>query len=288
MDLIYTTTEDKLILPGAHYSSDKKDVCVVFIHGMSGTIIDNRHADVLGQTLSKSKIGFLYGHNRGYGHISDITVADQPILDEQKRYRRVGTTYERFEESIYDIDAWIKSAVDLGYSKIILAGHSLGGPKVIHYMSKKSPSSVVGVILASPADMVGLFERYETNPTEILEEANRNIAQGKLLEIVSHKIYGWYYLSSQTTVDLFTKGGPADVLSEISAIKQPILALYGENDDSFVKSAQEDLDDLKRLATRCKSFTIAIIPGANHTYDGKETEFSEVVLDWIKVAVWDP
>ncbi len=149
-------------------------------------------------------------------------------------------------------------------------------------MSKKSPPSVIGVVLASPADTVGLFERYETNPSEILEEANRNIAQGKPLEIVSHKIYGWYYLSSQTTMDLFTKGGPADVLSEISTIKQPILALYGELDDSFVKSAKEDLDDLKNMATNCKSFTTKIIPSANHTYDGKETEFSEVILDWVK------
>lgn len=282
MDLIYTTTEDKLILPGAYYSSEKKDTCVVFVHGMSGNILENVHANILGQTLSQNGIGFLYGHNRGYGHISDITVADQPVSDDQKRFRRIGVTYERLEESVYDIDAWIKSAVDLGYSKIILAGHSLGGPKVIHYMSKKSPPSVVGVILASPADMVGLFERYETNPAEILEEANKNIAQGEPLKIVSYKIYGWYYLSSQTTVDLFTKGGPADVLSEISSITQPILALYGENDDSFVKSAQEDLDDLKRMATNCKSFTTTIIPGANHTYDGKETEFSEVILNWIK------
>ncbi len=276
MDLIYTTTEDKLILPGAYYPSDKKDLCVVFIHGMSGNILENVHANVLGQTLSKNGICFLYGHNRGHSHINDITISGTQTS------RRIGATYERFEESVFDIDAWIKSATDLGYSKIILAGHSLGGPKVIHYMSKKSPSNVVGVILASPADMVGLFERYETNPTKILEEANKNLAQGKPLEIVSQKIYGWYYLSSQTTADLFTKGGPADVLSEISAIKQPILALYGENDDSFVKSAQEDLDDLKKMATGCKPFTTTIIPGANHSYDGKEVEFSETILKWIK------
>src|SRR3989344_4157810 len=169
MELIYTTNEDKLILPGAYYPSNNKDLCVVFVHGMSGNILENVHANVLGQTLSKNGVGFLYGHNRGYGHISDITVADQPISDEQKRYRRVGTTYERFEESIYDIDAWIKSAVDLGYSKIILAGHSLGGPKGIHYMSKKSPSSVVGVVLASSADMVKLFEKADPNHTKILE-----------------------------------------------------------------------------------------------------------------------
>jgi len=276
MDLIYTTTEDKLILPGAHYSSNKKDLCIVFVHGMSGNILENVFANVLGQALSKNSIGFLYGHNRGYNHINDITVAGESTP------RRIGATYEKFEESIYDIDAWIKQAANLGYSKIVLAGHSLGGPKVIHYMSKKSPSSVTGVILASPADMVALFEKDEPGHAEILEEANKNISQGKPLEIIPHKIWDWYYLSSQTMVDLFTRRGPTDVLPEISSITQPILALYGEIDDSFIKSVQEDLDDLKKMATNCKSFTIKIIPGANHTYDGKEAEFSNVILDWTK------
>lgn len=276
MELIYTITEDKLILPGAYYSSDKKDTCVVFVHGMSGNILENVFANVLGQTLSKNNIGFLYGHNRGHSHINDIAIVGTTTS------RRIGATYERFEESVYDIDAWIKSAVDLRYSKIILAGHSLGGPKVIRYMSKKSPPSVVGVIFSSPTDMVGSFEKYEIKHAEILEEANKNISQGKPLELSPHKIWDWYYLSSQTMVDLFTREGPADTLSEISGINQPILALYGENDDSFVKSAQEDLDDLKKMATNCKSFTTTIIPGANHTYDGKEADFSETVLKWIK------
>lgn len=276
MELIYTTTEDKLILPGAYYSSDKKDACVVFVHGMSGNILENVFANVLGQTLSKNNIGFLYGHNRGHSHINDIAVAGITSS------RRIGATYERFEESVYDIDAWIKSAIDLGYSKIILAGHSLGGPKVVYYISKKSPASVIGVVLASPADMPKLFEKYEPKHTEILQEANKNISLGKPLEIVPHKIYDWYYLSSQTIVDLYTKGGQTDVFLEISSITQPILAFYGENDDSFVKSAQEDLDDLKRMAVNCKSFTTTIIPGANHTYDGKEADFSETVLKWIK------
>ncbi|KKS33215.1 MAG: hypothetical protein UU93_C0001G0046 [Candidatus Amesbacteria bacterium GW2011_GWA2_42_12] len=276
MELIYTTTEDKLILPGAHYSSDKKDLCVVFVHGMSGNILENIHANVLGQTLIINNIGFLYGHNRGHSHINDIAIAGTTTS------RRIGATYERFEESIFDIDAWTKSATDLGYSKVILAGHSLGGPKVIHYISKKSPFSVTGVILASPADMVALFEKDEPSHSEILETANKNISQGKPLEIIPYKIWDWYYLSSQTMVDLFTRGGPADILPEISSITQPILALYGENDDSFIKSVQEDLDDLKNMATNCKSFTTKIIPGANHTYDGKEAEFSEVILNWIK------
>ncbi len=34
-------TEDGLKLPMVHFESRKKDICVICIHGMCGTIIDN-------------------------------------------------------------------------------------------------------------------------------------------------------------------------------------------------------------------------------------------------------
>lgn len=75
INLIYTWTKDNLRLPGIHYSpqSEEKDICVVGIHGMSGNILENYFANILGKTLANNGIGFLYGHNRGYNHINDIT-----------------------------------------------------------------------------------------------------------------------------------------------------------------------------------------------------------------------
>ena len=34
-------TEDGLYLPMVHFNSDEKNICVIFIHGMCQTIIDN-------------------------------------------------------------------------------------------------------------------------------------------------------------------------------------------------------------------------------------------------------
>ena len=41
MDLIFTTTDDDLKLPGLYYPVDQKDICALFIHGMSGFFLEN-------------------------------------------------------------------------------------------------------------------------------------------------------------------------------------------------------------------------------------------------------
>ena len=46
----YTT--DGLRLPMIHYISNSKDICVIFIHGMCQTIIDNYFAVVCGKIFS--------------------------------------------------------------------------------------------------------------------------------------------------------------------------------------------------------------------------------------------
>ncbi len=45
-------TVDGLKLPMVHFESKEKDICVICIHGMCGTIIDNYFATVWGRLLS--------------------------------------------------------------------------------------------------------------------------------------------------------------------------------------------------------------------------------------------
>ena len=103
-------TEDGLKLPMVHFESSKKDICVICIHGMCGTIIDNFFATVWGKELSKNNIGFIYAHNRGHSIENDIVMKDGSL-------KRCGCMYEIFEDSIYDIDLAIKVAKDKGYKR---------------------------------------------------------------------------------------------------------------------------------------------------------------------------
>lgn len=294
IDLVYSITEDGLRLPGVHYFPiQKTSTCVVVVHGMSGDILENYNFDVFGKICADRGLACIYGHNRGHGHINDTRKINTQKSDNGYEYFRGGARFERFNDCVFDIDSWFEWAKKFGYTKFILLGHSLGGPKVVHYMYKKTPNDVIGVVLASPGDMVGLVKKpeYQNNYQELVDEANRLVDSGKSEVTLSGKIWDWYEISAQTFLDLFVDEGPADNLpmlrnpdrfEELEAIKVPILDIVGEFDDIAIRTLEEDQDLLEKKATNCKDFTKEMVPGANHSYDRREKEFSEVVIKWIK------
>ena len=295
IDILYIWTSDSLRLQGIHYGSEKKDSCVLLIHGMSGNFIENYFAHVLGQKLAKNYIGFIYSHNRGYNHINDIVTKKGNLKLKRGigyKTKRIGAIYERFLESEIDIEGWIGKCRELGYKKIILLGHSLGCNKAVHYYYKNHPKDVTGIILASPPDMVGLAKltKYQPSYEKLLKEARKNVADGKPRKLLSDQLWNWYQLSSQTFLDLCEEGGPADNLPvlrnpkkfpELESVSVPILGIMGEKDDIEIRSLEEDLDLIQSKATNCPEFTKEFIKEGTHTYDRQEDSFARVVLVWI-------
>ena len=273
----YTT--DGLRLPMIHYMSNPKDICVIVIHGMCQTILDNYFAVVCGKILSENNIGFLYEHNRGHSIENDILMRDGS-------YKRYGCMYEIFEESLLDIDLAIKKAKEFGYNRFILMGHSYGCNKLIYYYYKKHPN-ILGLILASAPDMMGLHLYRQTDYKELIKEAKENIDNGNPTKILSNLIEDYIYMSSQTYYNWFNKKSKLDNLPVMSysenwyqfeTIDVPILTFSGSNEtDNYLH-----LDLLKNKAKSCNDFKYKIIDNTNHFYNGKEKEISFLVLDWIK------
>lgn len=293
MNTLHIWTQDKLRLQGVHYQSQSKDTCVLFIHGMAGNFVENYFATTLGQTIQEGGYSYIYTHNRGYSLINDITFDE---VDDKNTYKlkRIGAVYERFEESILDIDAWYNEALRLGYQKIILVGHSLGCNKVIHYIHRKKPAKVVGLILLSPPDMVA--NGKESGNSKVygnqLKEARDNVNNGSPRKLLSDILWNWCYLSSQTFIDLFEDGCPADNLPimrnpdrfiELESIMVHTLSIMGEFDDIVVRTLEDDMNLIEKKAVHVPSFTKVFIPGANHVYDNREKELAHEVLVWLKI-----
>lgn len=294
IEFIHDFTEDGLELQAVHWNGNNKKVCVVCIHGMSGNIIKNYFVHVIGEKLSENKIGFLFGHTRGHSHLNDIAMKNGD-------YKRMGVAYELFEESIFDIDLWVRKAKELGYETIILMGHSLGCNKSIYYLYNSYINKmfkVKGLILASPPDMCGLFRMsiYQPNYLEMFQEAKDNMDKGRPLQMLSSTLWDWYNISSQTFLSLSEENGNVDNLplfrnpdkyEQLSKIDIPILAFEGSNDDIVIRSVEEDLSLIKSKAIICPKFTVSIIDNSGHAYVGKENKIAEMILDWIK-STFDP
>jgi pimeloyl-ACP methyl ester carboxylesterase len=294
MDFLYVRTKDDLRLQGVHYEPGVKETAVLLVHGMSGNIIENYFAHVLGQTLTKNDVGLVYSHNRGYGHINDIATSK---LKEKGGYNtvRLGANFEVFEDCLMDIDAWINEVKRLGYKKIVLMGHSLGCNKIIYYFSQRKPKDVVGMILASPPDLIGqLKPEYQPDAKELLEEAQMNVKNGHPRKLLSKNLWDWFYLSGQTFLSLFTEGSNSDNLpimrnpdkwNQLASLTVPILAFMGEYDDIAIRHLSEDLNLIKKRAVGTSSFTQKLILKASHTYDGQEEVVASEVLNWIATKV---
>ncbi|MEH7302097.1 alpha/beta hydrolase [Neobacillus drentensis] len=286
IDFIYDWTKDGLRLQGIHWEEKTMGTCVLFIHGTSGNIIENYFAHTLGRELSNNGYGFFYGHNRGYSHINDIK-------NNQGNHSRIGARYEKFSECLYDIDLWVNKIIELGYEKIIIMGHSLGANKTIYYNSKEQNQNIVGLILGSPPDLVGLTKLKDQFRNEMINEARDNLKKNEPNKILSHLHEGWFEVSSETYLEFSIDGCAADNLpilrnpdrfEELDKIKVPILAFMGDTDEVNINSPEEDLLLLKTKATNCPDFQYKILDGANHNYIDKEKELSDLVVSWIKQA----
>lgn len=271
-------TRDGLRLPMIHFESNKKDICVICIHGMCGTIIDNYFATVWGKLLAKNDIGFIYEHNRGHSIENDIVMKDGS-------FKRCGCMYEIFENCIYDIDLAIQTAKEKGYKRIILLGHSLGSNKVIYYYYKKHPN-ILGMILASAPDMIESHLLIEPDYEELLKEAKENIDKNQPTKLLHKMIEDYMYMSSQTYYNWFHKNSNLNNLPIISnpknweqleTIDVPILTFSGSKDEDYYLH----LDLLKEKATNCKNFEYQIIENTGHTYQEKELETGNLILNWI-------
>lgn len=271
-------TRDGLRLPMLHFESNKKDICVICIHGMCGTIIDNYFTTVWGKLLAKNDIGFIYEHNRGHSIENDIVM-------KAGSFKRCGCMYEIFEDCIYDIDLAIQTAKEKGYKRIILLGHSLGCNKVIYYYYKKHPN-ILGIILASAPDMIGSHLLIEPEYEELLKEAKENIDKNQPTKLLHKMIEDYMYMSSQTYYNWFHKNSNLDNLPIISnpknweqleTIDVPILTFSGSKDEDYYLH----LDLLKEKATNCKNFEYQIIENTGHTYQEKELETGTLILNWI-------
>lgn len=278
MDFIYDYTEDGLRLQGTYFESIKKDICVVFIHGMYANVIENYFAVVWGRTLAGNNIGFLYGHTRGYSNTNDI-------VDKNGDSVTIGTTFEIFEDCLQDIDMWIRKAYELGYRRIVLAGHSFGCCKILYYYYRKQ-ANVTGIVFASAPDMQGLTRMYEPDYDLLLEEAERNVKEGMPKKLTSKLVENYMPFSSATFYNWYKSGSNADNFpiirnpehfEQLETVDIPLLVFAGANEEA----SYLQLDLLKKKARRCSDFTWRVIDNANHIYWNKEEETAELILDWL-------
>jgi pimeloyl-ACP methyl ester carboxylesterase len=287
MQIVETKTSEGIKYKGLlSVSREHSDKIIIHIHGMGGSIIYNNFYALMHEKYSQNAYSFLVGELRGSEVIKAFERGNESVL--------LGNAFERFEDCVEDIQAWVNFAVKKGYKEIWLQAHSLGPSKVAYYLSQKNSTNVEGVIWLSPSDIIGLvhYPKMINKHNELMKEAKELINRGKGNQLLSDKLWGEYLLSAKTYVNFFEVPASTAIFNSgnnslgwkiINNISVPVLAITGTQDDGIepVIDPEKAMVILKSKLKNSPRVKTLVYEGAEHSFNGFEEQIVNDVLDFI-------
>lgn len=289
-ELVKVVTADGLELKG-FYSDQKSNLTVLHFHGTNGDFYTHEFVEQEEEKLAKEKISFLTVNNRGHNVFTDI----RKHKGSKVEWMTVGAGQEKFEDSLFDIEAWINFLIKRGAKRIILQGHSLGPNKNIYYQTKNKNKYIKGLIHLSPQNDAGLMKsklgskRYkEVNLMieKMLKNNNgKEMLPKELEEIcpISALSYSGYFIENGVG-NLFPYHNPENKnWTVLNNIIEPQLLIFGEKDPYIKPSTKEAVEVFKTKINKNGKLKTKIIKNASHSFLGYEKELVKIIFDWLKV-----
>ena len=151
------TTERGSVLTGVLFDAQNADTVVIAITGIHGNFYSNPFYYNIGATLNGG------GNDCSWN--------------------------ERFSYTDDDISAYLNFAAK-NYRHVILAGHSLGANKVIHYLSTHHDKNLPEhFMLLSPANLTYMMKEVTAREKEVIA---RYVRTGKGGNVLSHRLGDLY------------------------------------------------------------------------------------------------
>ena len=211
--------------------------------------------------------------------------------------------YGIIDDTIPQIDTAIVYLKNLGYSRIILSGYSLGSSIVLRYASLRSDRrqypSLKGIIaLSTPystADTIrNRWNRWGSNPsyeeiyrrvketlkpdpdtssedrTMIIYKARGDTLNPEHTELYTYKT--WWHLAGP-------EAESSRSYKQISDVKLPIILIQGREDAEL---GAGEADGLATIARDSGNSDVSVVYlDADHNFEGKEEELGDVIKEWL-------
>jgi pimeloyl-ACP methyl ester carboxylesterase len=279
VSLVRARTRDGVFLDGVCAEPRRRRrVALLWVHGL-GSVFSSGQPLIaeLSVRLTRAGIGYFKLNTRGH----DVVAGRGQLL--------AGAAYERFIDSVKDIGAMITLARACGYQRVILAGHSTGANKVLHYVARDRDRRVVGLALVGPVSDVAA-EQKRVGARELA----RRVATAERLARRDPRALvprAWGYWSARRYISLYRPGEAEDVFpyyraqarwSALRRVRVPVAAILGSGDEFLDRPADEVIDAFRRNATATPAFTGIIVPRALHGFAGREQALARAILEWIQ------
>jgi pimeloyl-ACP methyl ester carboxylesterase len=277
--LVSVRARDGVVLNGiAAHPRGRRRTALVWLHGLGSSFASGQPLiGTLARSLNAAGLGYLKLDSRGHG-----TVA-------RAGRRLIGAAFERFADSRHDVRATIGLASACGYRRVILAGHSTGANKALHYLARARDRRVAGLILLGPiADVAGERKRIGRRELARRVAVAERLARRDPQALVPRS---WGFLSARRFLSLYRPGGTEDVFpyyrararwTGLGRVRMPLAVIVGGADEYLDRRAGELVAAFERNAVGTRSFTGIVIPRADHSFRGHEAPLARAVVGWAR------
>ena len=277
MQNLNVETRRGTVLNGVLFSAQNSaETVVIAITGIHGNFYSNPFYYNIGDTLSSHGIDFIYAQtNDAFGEIETVNV-------NTGKKELIGSWNERFSYTDEDIDAYLDYAAK-NYRHVILAGHSLGANKVIHYLSTHHDTSrVEKFILMSPANLAYMMSGVTAGEKDFVEKIVR---YGHGEKILPFAFMGWVVCTANTAHDWLS--GVLDNTNDFTQLEQIThtgALIIGTYDNFTEGDPSKFLRDINSHMPTAAANKMIFIERTGHTYQQKHQEIADEILkhatDW--------
>lgn len=287
--LARTITTDGLEHVG-FWMNQKSDIAVFHSHGTAGDFYTHKFIETEGEMLSTLGISFLTANNRGHDVFADIRKHTKKGVE----WTQIGGGFEKFEDCILDIGAWVDFLSKQGVKRVILQSHSLTS-KILYYQHHTHDPRIAGQILLSSQNDAGLMyyalgeDKYKKTNLKIekmVQQGKGNEKLPKELSPVSYETSALMYSGYLTELGSGTltpyHSPNSSQWKVLERTKEPLLIVYGGSDAYMKPSIQEAVKCMKLHAKSTKSLTVRVVDNATHSYIGYEDQLIRTIKKWIQ------
>lgn len=270
-----------VVLNGVLFNANtQSDTVLIAVTGIHGNFYSNPFYYNVGATLNRAGIDFVYAQtNDAFSQIRTMNV-------KTGQQELIGSWNERFSYTDEDISAYLDWAEKKGYQHIILAGHSLGANKVVSYLSRHKDRRVEHFFLLSPANLSYMMAEVTEEEKRIIR---RQVESGRGGELLPFPFMGWVTCIAATAYDWEFSGmldiAHVDRKGDFSAAEQVIhtgALLIGTYDNFCGGDPKRYLENLNDHMPRGGENRLLYIPRTGHTYQQKEQELADDILDTVE------
>lgn len=274
--LIKAQTRRGVQLDGVLFANGGETTAVIAITGIHGNFYSNPMYYNIGDTLSANGIAFIYAQT------NDAFNKMETLNTKTGQTEIIGSYNECFDDICDDINAYVNAATANGNTNIILAGHSLGANKVIHYLANARETPVRHYILVSPANMKFMLANVTEDERRMIREY---VDEGKGNQTLPFPFMGWAPMIACTAWQWLWRNpldnvhsDPDGDFSEVEKIKQTGALIIGTYDRFSYGEPRAFIELINSHTQNPKQNEVIFVQGAGHVYSEREQMLADIIL----------